>query len=497
MSLLMFRSMVAKGARMCLVVVALVVLYLLCVVVHPAMVYPNLPLDTLEAIAWGKQWQWGYTKWPYVSGWVSALAAGISHPNGWALYTLSAVCVLVAFRYAYLYVRDRLGSALATDACLLSAMLYVFYITTLEFNVNVLLLPLYSAFLYHYLKAIETQSCSQWFIVGVCAGLGVMTKYTMLLYVFPACLMLLFSAQGRCSWRHPGVYMAMLLSMLICMPNLCWLYHHGWVSLNYATHRSGHANIGKYPFLAHRGYLVYLFNPLKLLSAFFITIVPSLLVFCWRSGVQWVWSPMADRQDHWHRVVPLAPILLMMLLAACGCNVHAAYLLPLFVWVGPSLILCFESKPLQGKRWAICLAVCMVCYSGGFAMVNYLKVSHRQHKITRSYFVGNEMGYAAESFWKQHSDGRPLKYVVGDDMWWVANVGFYAPSYPQSLFEKMALQREHASMLHAGVLVVLHPGATLKPWQESLAPLHFRARQSVVLARGSHRWLVDFAIFLP
>ena len=38
-----------------------VVLYLLMVVVLPTIVYPNLPLDTIEAIAWGRWLSWVMT----------------------------------------------------------------------------------------------------------------------------------------------------------------------------------------------------------------------------------------------------------------------------------------------------------------------------------------------------------------------------------------------------------------------------------------------------
>ena len=482
--------------RIKLTILMFIGLYLLLVVVLPSWVYPNLPLDTVEHIGWGKQWQWGYPKWPYVSGWLAAFIAGMSHPHAWGLYALSALCVLVAFCYAYAYVRDAMGSAMARYACFLSALLYVFYITTLEYNVNLPLLPFYAAFIYYFFKAVTYQQYRHWLLVGVLVGFGAMTKYTMVLYVLPACLMLLFNRQGRCSWRYLGMYLALLLALVICLPNIWWLSQHGWIAFDYAIHRSDHMNVGKYPFLQQWSYLSHLFNPLKLLLAFIVMTLPACLVFFVRQRGRVSWLPMQSVQDVWCRAVPLAPVMLMVVVAFSGSNVRSAYLLPLVVWVGPTLVLCLQAKPLQGKVWPVFLAVCMVCYGGGYALVGYGKVHYRQRKLTRPFFMGKELGLAAETFWKQQAGNRPLVYVIGDTMWQVANMGFYAPSYPQSLFDIADIQREHQSIMHAGALVVLPVGAPVAPWQGRLAPLKLQAIKKVTVTRGSHVLSVNMMVFL-
>ena len=39
----------------------------------PTLVNRNLPLDVVEALAWGHEWEWGYEKHPPLSAWAAAL----------------------------------------------------------------------------------------------------------------------------------------------------------------------------------------------------------------------------------------------------------------------------------------------------------------------------------------------------------------------------------------------------------------------------------------
>ena len=57
----------------------------------PWLVSRNLPLDVVEALAWGREWQWGYYKHPPLSGWVAELAR--FGPTNLSLFALSQLMV--------------------------------------------------------------------------------------------------------------------------------------------------------------------------------------------------------------------------------------------------------------------------------------------------------------------------------------------------------------------------------------------------------------------
>ena len=69
--------------------------------VVPTITNSNLPLDTIEALAWGSNLDWGFNKHPPLS----AAAVQIFYlnfgPKDWAYYFLSQIFVVIAFFYVW------------------------------------------------------------------------------------------------------------------------------------------------------------------------------------------------------------------------------------------------------------------------------------------------------------------------------------------------------------------------------------------------------------
>ena len=63
----------------------------------PTLVNSNLPLDTIEALAWVSDIQWGYSKHPPLSAWFSGLVFAIFSNQDWAYYFLSQLFVVLSF----------------------------------------------------------------------------------------------------------------------------------------------------------------------------------------------------------------------------------------------------------------------------------------------------------------------------------------------------------------------------------------------------------------
>ena len=57
----------------------------------------NLPLDTIEALAWGSDLKWGYSKHPPLSAFFAETFFQIFGNQDWAFYLLSQIFVLTAF----------------------------------------------------------------------------------------------------------------------------------------------------------------------------------------------------------------------------------------------------------------------------------------------------------------------------------------------------------------------------------------------------------------
>ena len=70
----------------------------------PALLYPNLPLDLIEALTYGREWQLGYDKLPPLPWWLVEVvhrAIGIDV----AYYAMAQIAVVLAFVAVWLTAR--------------------------------------------------------------------------------------------------------------------------------------------------------------------------------------------------------------------------------------------------------------------------------------------------------------------------------------------------------------------------------------------------------
>ena len=63
----------------------------------PSLLNTNLPLDTIEAIAWGNGWPLGWDKHPPLSSWFPGFFFQIFGNQDWSFYLLSQIFVVTAF----------------------------------------------------------------------------------------------------------------------------------------------------------------------------------------------------------------------------------------------------------------------------------------------------------------------------------------------------------------------------------------------------------------
>ena len=62
----------------------------------PALLYPNLPLDLIEALMYGREWQLGYDKLPPLPWWLVEIAYRLVG-HDFAYYLLAQIAVVAGF----------------------------------------------------------------------------------------------------------------------------------------------------------------------------------------------------------------------------------------------------------------------------------------------------------------------------------------------------------------------------------------------------------------
>ena len=111
----------------------------------PTITNNNLPLDTIEALAWGSNLDWGFNKHPPASAFFVEIFYQIFSSNDWAYYLLSQIFVVVSFfivwKFSEEFFNNKIYSLLSV---LLLEGIYFYNFTTPEFNVNVCQLPFWT-----------------------------------------------------------------------------------------------------------------------------------------------------------------------------------------------------------------------------------------------------------------------------------------------------------------------------------------------------------------
>ena len=157
-----------------------VVSHLIIWTLVPALTNNNLPLDTIEALAWGSNLDWGFNKHPPMSAFFSEIFYQIFGAQDWAFYLLSQIFVLISFYYVFKFASEILGDIkLGLISTLLLSSIYFYNFTTPEFNVNVCQLPFWSLVVYYSWRIYDSKEIKflDCLLVGIFAAVGFLSKY--------------------------------------------------------------------------------------------------------------------------------------------------------------------------------------------------------------------------------------------------------------------------------------------------------------------------------
>ena len=116
----------------------------------PTITNNNLPLDVIEALAWGSNLDWGSNKHPPGSAFFPEIFFQIFGAQDWAYYLLSQIFVIIAFIYVFKLANEIFNNTkLSLISVLLLVSIYFYNFTSPEFNVNVCQLPFWSMVTYY------------------------------------------------------------------------------------------------------------------------------------------------------------------------------------------------------------------------------------------------------------------------------------------------------------------------------------------------------------
>ncbi|MBN2162012.1 MAG: glycosyltransferase family 39 protein [Pontiellaceae bacterium] len=359
-----------------------------------------LPLDSIEAVMWGSQWQWGYDKHPPLSAWTPELMTDLMGDGG--LYLLSQLCVVIAGLGIYrLGRRLNLSARQSLVAVLLLDTIYYYQFISVEFNVNILQMPLWAWGWYFGIDAVSRKKYGSWIGLGICIALGALTKYIAVFLLAPLFAAWWQRGELKKALTSPGLYLAGILSILVFLPHLIWMKNHDWITITYGLRRGAEEETLWWH---------HLWNPLEFLLTQAAILAPVIIVAVIGKVRNRTSSPPG--KDGAMGLALGAFLAIALLSLATGMAPVTMWAAPMPLAVGLWLVPRFELDRIPRT-----LLTSMVVMSSVFVIgygVTYGLGPKMRDKPHRVNYPGKALAAAVEERWHEKQNA-PLQYVIGDE----------------------------------------------------------------------------------
>jgi hypothetical protein len=464
----------------------------------PTLLYANLPLDLIEALMYGREWQLGYDKLPPLPWWLVA-AANMTISHDFAYYLLAQAAVAAGFAFVYLAARPLVGPLGALASVLIVDGLHYLNYTSAKFNHDVIQLPFWAMAGFAFHRALRGRQTADWLLLGLAIGMSLWAKYFVAVLAIPLALFVFVDRDARKTLATPGPYIAIAAALITMAPHLIWLVKNDFLPFGYAEHRA----------VLSRGWYDHLWHPLQFAISQLFFLLPSLLIaaplFFPRGRPGEPLAPAsADAFDR--RIVmvlafgPIATVLAMSGLSGRGTVAMWGY--PLWLFLGLWIVL-NARHALAGARLGRTLAIwgtVFACLAGAF-VANYAVLPQFDHRYRAVFYPGADLAREISDRYRAVTGKLPV-YVIGT-MWDGGNIEHYAPSHPRNLVDGRPARAPWIDLadLHArGAVVVWTFG------DPQVMPVEFRSvaadaavQPPFVLddLRGGNKTTVGWAILLP
>lgn len=396
----------------------------------PTLLYPNLPLDLIEALMYGREWQLGYDKLPPLPWWLIEIVYQIAG-HDFAYYLLAEISVCAAFTLIYAAARPLVGAVGALISVLIIDGLHYFNYTAAKFNHDVIQLPFWALAGFSLHRALRERRLADWLLLGLALGLSLWAKYFVVVLMAPMVAFALVDREARKVLATAGPYIAAAIALVTVAPHVVWLIKTDFLPLAYAEHRA----------VLPRGWYDHLWHPLQFTVSQLFFMLPSLIVagplfLPRRRPDEPAAKPSADAFDRrivaWLAFGPVAIVLAMA--AVSGRGVVAMWGYPLWLFLGLWLVMHARCAP-EGPRLARIVAswaIVFACLALAF-YANYDILPRFDHRYRAVFFPGGGLG--REITERYHAiAGKKLTYVIGT-MWDGGNLAHYSPDQPRVLVD--------------------------------------------------------------
>tara|TARA_B100000963_G_scaffold12741_1_gene9816 strand:+ start:437 stop:1810 length:1374 start_codon:yes stop_codon:yes gene_type:complete len=423
----------------------------------PSVSNVNLPLDTIEALAWGSNLDWGFSKHPPLSAFAVELIFNIFGNYDWAYYLLSQIFVLISFFFVWKFSNEILGDKTYSLLSVLSLTgIYFYNFTSPEFNVNVSQLPFWALSVYFFWKSLNFNKYINWILFGVFSALGFLSKY-LFIYILIAIFIFFISNFKKYQKSLKGYFLSILISLIILTPHFIWLFENNFITIFYGLNRSG---------LSELSMINHFKNPIIFLIKQIIILVPFFLLISTIFKKLKLKINKKDNKILFLLSINIIPILLMLVTSLLsGANIRTMWMTPFYLFFGTLFLLIFKNYIDLKKMRRFYLTFLFFFF---LSPILYLVVSLTD-KTKRTDYPGKEIARLVQNKWDDNFTNE-IKIVIGDE-WYAGNLSYHLYSRPvwvNDLKNKTTNITEEKGVIYTGnpkILKKICPGVfgTIKP----------------------------------
>jgi len=386
----------------------------------PSLTNNNLPLDTIEALAWGSNLDWGFNKHPPMSAFFSEIFFQIFGAQDWAYYLLSQIFVWIAFYYVFKFAHEILGNTkLSLLSVFLLVSIYFYNYTTPEFNVNVCQLPFWALVVYFSWKIYSAKDIKfiDCFLVGLFGALGFLSKYLFVYLLVSIDLLFVYLIFFKKTKKFDFKYLITLeVFIVLLIPHLIWLFQNNFITILYGIQRTGLENANilnhiKYP-------LIFLTKQMGILIPFFFLIWLLIKKIKFKFNLQ-------DKKLLFLITINILPIFLMLLTSIItGSKIRTMWMTPFYLFFGVLFIYVLKSQ-INLKK--------INSFLYGFLFLFFLSPSIYLYESIyqtekRTDYPGKDIALKTQAIWNQDFE-KEIQFVTGDE-WKAGNLSYHLKSRP-------------------------------------------------------------------
>jgi len=232
---------------------------------------------------WSRHLDWSYySKGPMVA-YLIALGTRLAGPTEFGV-RLPAVLLAAGLAILAALLANRLfQSARAGLLCvLILSVIPLYAIGSVLMTIDPPFVFCWTLAAYYLSRATRRRSEMAWYGAGIAFGLGLLSKYTMLMLA-PCVLLWLASSPRLRPWlRRREPYEAAILGLLIFSPVVIWNLRHGMLSARHVLTQAGMTEAGRSPSLRWAG--EFLGSQILVVSPLLFLLFGAALVWAWREG---------------------------------------------------------------------------------------------------------------------------------------------------------------------------------------------------------------------